>query len=88
MAQGHLKNEVFEEMLLSLKVGGFVIFTTREEYLEKYNYNVAINANEETGKWKRVKEVKFQKYANIEAGTKIGRYEAKDTMLYAYQKLV
>lgn len=88
LAQGHLGNEVFDEMLLSLKVGGYAIFTTREEYLEKYNYNVAIKAHEEAGRWKRVKEVKFQKYANIEPGTKIGRYEAKDTMLYAYQKLV
>lgn len=59
LAQGHLENPVFDEMLLALKTGGFVIFTTREEYLTKYNYIDAIKAHEESGKWKKVKEHKF-----------------------------
>lgn len=55
-------------MLLALKTGGFVIFTTREEYLTKYNYINAITAHEKAGKWKKVKEQKFQKYFNIDEG--------------------
>lgn len=33
LAEGHLDNKVFDEMLLSLKVGGYAIFATRTMYL-------------------------------------------------------
>jgi hypothetical protein len=38
LADNHLDNSVFEEMLLSLRNGGLAIFATRTEYLEKYGY--------------------------------------------------
>jgi predicted TPR repeat methyltransferase len=87
LAEGHLGVEVFDEMIHSLKRGGYAIFTTREMYLDKYNYRHAIEELERRGFWKKVKESKFQKYQNIEKGTKIGRYETVDVMIYAYKKL-
>lgn len=87
LAEGHLGVEVFDEMIHSLKPGGYAIFTTREMYLDKYNYRNAIEELERRGFWKKEKEAKFQKYQNIEAGTKIGRYETVDVVIYAYKKL-
>jgi len=59
LAEGHLGVEVFDEMIHSLKRGGFAIFTTREMYLDKYNYRHAIEELERRGFWKKVKEAKF-----------------------------
>jgi predicted TPR repeat methyltransferase len=33
LAEGHLDNKVFDEMLLALKTGGYAIFATRTMYL-------------------------------------------------------
>ncbi len=87
LAEGHLGVELFDEMIHSLKRGGYAIFTTREMYLDKYGYRQAIDDLVRRGFWKKVKEQTFKKYHNIEAGTKIGRYETVDVMIYAYQKL-
>ena len=38
LAEGHLDNNVFDEMLLALKQNGYAIFATRTMYLEKYSY--------------------------------------------------
>ena len=74
LAEGHLMSEVFDEMIHALKQGGYAIFTTREMYLDKYNYRKAIEELEIRGYWKKVEERSFQKYQNIEKGTKVGRY--------------
>ena len=54
LAEGHLMSEVFDEMLHSLKQGGYAIFTTREMYLEKYGYGKAIDELERRGFWRKV----------------------------------
>jgi SAM-dependent methyltransferase len=38
LAEGHATNEVFDEMLFSLKTGGYAVFTCRVEYLTSLNY--------------------------------------------------
>lgn len=38
LAEGHLGVELFDEMIHALKRGGHAIFSTREMYLDKYNY--------------------------------------------------
>lgn len=87
LAEGHLMSEVFDEMIHALKQGGYAIFTTREMYLDKYNYRKAIEELEIRGYWKKVEERSFQKYQNIEKGTKVGRYETVDVKIFAYKKL-
>jgi len=56
LAEGHLGVELFDEMIHSLKRGGFAIFTTREMYLDKYGYRQAIDELVRRGFWKKVKE--------------------------------
>jgi predicted TPR repeat methyltransferase len=87
LAEGHLMNEVFDEMIHALKQGGYAIFTTREEYLDKYNYRQGIQDLVDKGYWKLAAEGTFMKYNNIERGQKIGRYEAKEVKIFAYRKL-
>jgi hypothetical protein len=47
LAEGHLDNSVFEEMLLALKVGGYACFSTRTMYLTQYKYGEKIKELEE-----------------------------------------
>lgn len=65
LAEGHLMSEVFDEMIHTLKQGGYAIFTTREMYLDKYGYRKAIESLEERGYWQKVDESTFKKYHNI-----------------------
>lgn len=62
LAEGHLDNKVFDEMLLTLKKGGYAIFSTRTMYLTQYRYAEKLKELEEEGKWKLVKEVTFDRY--------------------------
>ena len=88
LAEGHLTGgAVFDEMMMALKTGGYSIFTTRDEYMTKYGYTDAIEKLVDEGKWKKVHDSIFVKYHNVEEGKSVGRYSAKPTRMYAYQKL-
>lgn len=65
LADNHLDTKVFEEMLLSLKVGGYAIFATRTMYLTQYGYGPRMNEIETEGRWKLVKEITFDRYDQI-----------------------
>ena len=86
LAEGHLGNEVFDEMLISLKVGGYAIFTTREEYLTKYKYQEKMDALVEEGKWEFVKQEEFLRYNNMK-GEGVGRFKPTKVLVFAYKKL-
>lgn len=85
LAEGHLDNKVFDEMLLSLKTGGYAIFATRTMYLTQYNYADRIRELTEQGKWKLVKEITFDRYDKI--GEAVGRFSKVEAKAFAYQKL-
>ena len=85
LAEGHLDNSVFEEMLLALKAGGYAIFTTRVQYLTIYKYGEKLKELEDNGKWKLVKELTFTRYDQLEEA--IGRFQKVDVNAYAYKKL-
>jgi len=72
LAEGHLDNKVFDEMILALKTGGYAIFATRTMYLEQYSYAQGIKKLEDDGKWKQVKEIKFWRYD--QAQETVGRF--------------
>ncbi|CAI2379159.1 unnamed protein product [Moneuplotes crassus] len=86
LAEGHLGNEVFDEMVLALKQGGYAIFTTREEYLTKYNYQEKMDALVEEGKWEFVKQEEFLRYNNMK-GDGVGRFKPTKVLVFAYKKL-
>ena len=62
LAEGHLDNKVFDEMLMALKPNGFAIFATRTMYLTQYNYIEKITQLTNEGKWKLVQELTFDRY--------------------------
>ena len=85
LAEGHLDNKVFDEMLLSLKTGGYAIFATRTMYLTQYNYADRIRELTEQGKWKLVQEITFDRYDKI--GEAVGRFSKVEAKAFTYQKL-
>ena len=85
LAEGHLDNNVFEEMLLALKVGGYAVFATRTMYLEQYSYGTKIKELEEAARWKLIKEITFTRYDQIEEA--VGRFSKVEIKGFVYQKL-
>ena len=82
LAEGHLDNKVFDEMLLALKTGGYAIFATRTMYLTQYSYGQRIAEITEEGKWKLVKEITFDRYDQIEEA--VGRFSKVEIKGYVY----
>ena len=72
LAEGHLDNKVFDEMIISLKVGGYAVFATRTMYLGEYGYSQKMKELEEEGMWKYIKEITFDRYDRLEET--IGRF--------------
>ena len=64
LAEGHATSEVFDEMIYSLKQGGYAIFTSRIEYLESLGYQAGLDKLVCDGAWKLVKYVDYEKYSN------------------------
>jgi len=87
LEEGHLGPIVFMEMLMATKIGGYVIFTTREAYLEKLGYMASIKNLEKSNAWIKVSESSFRRYYNIEEGSAIGGFWPVDAVILAYQKL-
>ena len=85
LAEGHLDNSVFEEMLLALKKGGYAVFSTRVMYLTQYKYGEKIKELEETGRWQLVKEITFERYDQLEEA--VGRFSKVEVKGFVYQKL-
>lgn len=85
LAEGHLDNNVFDEMLLALVDNGYAIFATRTMYLEQYSYGQKIKELEELKKWKLVKEITFDRYDQLEEA--IGRFSKVEIKGFVYQKL-
>ena len=85
LAEGHCDNRVFDEMLMSLKQGGYAVFATRTMYLDKYSYNVKMAELEDQKKWRKVQEVTFDRYDKLESG--IGRFSKVEAKCFAFQKL-
>ena len=85
LADNHLDNSVFEEMLLSLRNGGLAIFATRTEYLEKYGYGAYMKSLEEKGRWKFVKNIVFGRYDQLDE--RVGRFQKTEAQAFVYQKI-
>jgi len=57
---------LFEEMLLSVKKGGFIIFATRFSYMGMYWYDSIIKEIHNNGRWKLTATDTFFKYDQLE----------------------
>jgi len=85
LAEGHLDNQVFDEMLLALKTGGVTVFATRTMYLTKYDYISKMTELEDQGKWRKLHEWTFDRYDQLEEA--IGRFSKVEAKAFAYLKL-
>lgn len=58
----HMDYLLFEEMLLAVKKGGFVVFSARFSYMGKYWYDPIIKEMHEDGRWTLLATETFFKY--------------------------
>ena len=86
LADGHATNEIFDEMLMALKTGGYAIFTSRVEYMDSLNYQQGIDERVEAGKWELVTKDTFEKYSNAPKEA-VGRFKPVDVNLLVFKKL-
>merc|ERR1712066_697262 len=61
----HMDYLLFEEMLLSVKKGGFVVFAARFSYMGKYWYDSVIKEMHDSGRWTLLATETFFKYDKL-----------------------
>ena len=85
LAQGHLDCKVFDEMIMACKKdkGGIIVFTTRDMYLKDYGYQTRMDELEAEGKWKKLDEITFDRYFNLNDEV-LGRWKKVDIKCFAY----
>ena len=81
----YLDHKIFEQMLLCLKPGGFMVFSARYSYLGKRWYIDALSKLEESGRIKYVQHEAYFKYDQLPKPT--GKFMKTPTKVYVYQKI-
>ena len=76
--EGHCGKEIFDEMLMSLNTGGYAVFSTRVDFIDK-NCKARMDELVELGKWEFISKEEFTRYENIGEG--IGRFKPTFTMI-------
>ena len=87
LAQGHLDEKVFDEMIMSCKgPGSFILFTTREMYLTDFGYQKKMDALVAEDKWKFKDCIDFDRYDKL-GDEQIGRYKKVTVKCFAYETI-
>ena len=74
-------------MLMSCKgAGSYILFTTRDMYLQDYGYQKRIDELVEEKKWEFVEMVEFDRYDNL-GEEQVGRYKKVTVKCFAYRVL-
>lgn len=81
----HMDYLLFEEMLLSVKKGGFIIFATRFSYMGKYWYDSIIKEIHNNGRWKLKATDTFFKYDQLDKS--VGRFSKTPSKVFVFEKL-
>lgn len=58
----HMDYKLFEEMLMCVKKGGYVVFASRFSYMGLYWYDQVIKEMQDSGRWQLVTSDTFFKY--------------------------
>lgn len=74
---------LFEEMLLSVKQGGLIVFTARFSYMGKYWYDDVIRQLQSDGRWKLLASEAFFKYDQLEE-VSIGRFSRTPVKVFVF----
>lgn len=81
----HMDHLLFEEMLLSVKKGGYMIFAARFSYMGHYWYDPIIKELHEAGRWNLVATDTFFKYDKLDE-VSIGRFSKTPCKVFVFQK--
>lgn len=81
----HMDYMLFEEMLLSLKKGGYAVFAARFSYMGRYWYDDIVKEMHEGGRWSLVASDTFFKYDKLEE-VSIGRFSKTPCKVFVFQK--
>jgi len=82
----HMDYLLFEEMLLSVKKGGFVVFATRFSYMGKYWYDEIIKEMHDSGRWTLLATETFFKYDQLDQ-VSVGRFSRTPCKVFVFQKM-
>lgn len=81
----HMDYLLFEEMMLSVKQGGLIVFAARFSFMGKYWYDDVIRKLSEDGRWKLLATETFFKYDKLEQ-VSIGRFSRTPVKVFVFQK--
>lgn len=82
----HMDYLLFEEMLLSCKQGGYMVFAARFSYMGKYWYDDVIQEMSNSMRWKLVATESFFKYDKLDE-VSVGRFSKTPCKVFVFQKL-
>jgi len=82
----HMDYLLFEEMLLSCKQGGYIVFAARFSFMGKYWYDDVIQEMHNSMRWKLLGTETFFKYDQLEE-ISIGRFSKTPCKVFIFQKL-
>lgn len=77
--------KIFEQMLMCLKPGGYLIFSARFSYMGQYWYTDVLEDLEKGGRVKFVEHEAFSKYDKLL--TSVGKFTKTPSKVFVYQKL-
>jgi len=80
----YLDETLFEEMLLSLRNGGIMVFTARFSYLGNFWYTEKLEELEKLGRIKALGSEEFFKYTNLKQS--VGKFHKTPVRVFAYMK--
>jgi len=81
----HMDYLLFEEMLLSVKKGGFIVFATRFSYMGMLWYDSILKEIHEAGRWKLKATDSYFKYDKL--GESCGRFSKTPSKVFVFEKL-
>jgi len=89
LAHDHVDGSVLDEKLLTINPAsehGYLVFTTREEYLVTLGYGKKIEELEKAGRLKFVQKLPFVRYQNAK-DEQIGRFKPVEVSVFIYKAL-
>lgn len=81
----HMDYLLFEEMLLSVRKGGYIVFATRFSYMGKYWYDDILKDMHEGQRWTLLATETFFKYDKLDE-ISVGRFSRTPVKVYVFQK--
>lgn len=82
----HMEYTLFEEMLLSVKKGGYVVFAARFSFMGLYWYDKVIKEMAENMRWKLIATDTFFKYDMLDC-VSVGRFSRTPCKVFVFQKI-